>query len=71
MGLSAEIGIVGAHDDPGMARSLLMEPDEVFPIDGHQDPVLRPGESKDILVGDGLPSPAGLLDRQHLMTQPP
>jgi hypothetical protein len=68
-GLTGEIRIERADDDPPMVRMLLMETNEVPPVEGHQSAPVLGGEDEDGGIRDGSAGISGFLDRQDVVPQ--
>ena len=71
LGLSIEVRVELANDDPGMRRLLPVKADEMQAIQGEHRPVLARGKGKYFGVGQGLVSFAGFLNREHVVAQRP
>src|SRR5689334_20502046 len=69
-GLAGKVGIIGADDDPRMVRPLLMEPDEVLPVQSDDGALLIPGEIEDTLVRESLTGIPRFLDGQNVVAEP-
>jgi hypothetical protein len=68
-GQSYKVGIKGADDNARMVRSLLVQAEEVLPIQGDDDPLLVSCEGEYLLVRDRLSCVACLLNRQDIMAE--
>jgi hypothetical protein len=48
LSLSGEVGVLATHDDSGMLAVLLMQADEVAPVDGHHRTILSDGKAQHV-----------------------
>src|ERR1039458_7680914 len=71
LGLSVEVRVELANDDPGMCRLVQVKPDEMQTIQGQHRSLLACGKGQHFLVRQGLVSLAGFLNSQHVVAQRP
>ena len=69
-GKRGEVPVEGAHDDPGMGRSLAVQPDEVPPVERYHRSPFRAGEVQNRFVLNGHAPEAGIVDRDDVVPEP-
>ena len=67
---AGEVWIYSTDYDPRMARTQLVQTDEVLPIERHQNPVLCGRERQYFLIRECLAALSRVLRSQNVMPQP-
>ena len=67
--LRFEVPIECANDNPRVPGAASVQLNEVLPIQGQNNPLLRGSKPQDLFVGYGLPASACILNRQDVVSK--
>lgn len=69
--LAGKVCVLTTNDDSGMATILLVQTDEVAPIDGHDSPTVGSSEVQHFGIGHPFAGPTDVARSQNIVPQPP